>query len=175
MISSYGLEAEDADDDYLPDAWESQYGLSPADNGAIDREREGERGDYDLDGLSNREEYVIGTDPSYGTDPTRSDAPSEQLVGTVDLATYTNTGLVWSMTSEGLVPESFRGGIRWSFNVPAEGYWSLNIATRLLGDLYQHETVDVDLLIDGVSLGKSNLVYGPDRDALLITCLRVVW
>lgn len=184
VISSYGLEAEDADDDYLPDAWESQYGLSPADNGAIDREREGERGDYDLDGLSNREEYVIGTDPSnadtdgdglndaeehrsYGTDPTRSDAPSEQLVGTVDLATYTNTGLVWSMTSEGLVPESFRGGIRWSFNVPAEGYWSLNIATRLLGDLYQHETVDVDLLIDGVSLGKSNLVYGPDRDALL--------
>jgi hypothetical protein len=61
---SYVNTADDADDDFLPDAWESQYGLSITDNGAIDMLRQGERGDFDGDGLTNREEYLLGTDPS---------------------------------------------------------------------------------------------------------------
>lgn len=184
VISSYALEAGDGDDDYLPDAWETQHGLSATDNGATDRVRQGERGDFDLDGLSNREEYVLGTNPAnadtdgdglsdgdehraYGTDPTQSDAPSEQLVGTLDLSAYTSTGLVWNMTGEGLIPASFRGGARWNFTTPASGHWSLNIATRLLGDLRHHEAVDVEILVDGTSLGSRTLAYGRDRDALL--------
>ncbi len=184
VLRSYGQESDDSDDDYLPDSWELQFGLDPSDNGALDRLRQGERGDYDLDGLSNREEYLLGTDPtdpdtdgdglsdadesrSYGTDPTQSDAPSELLVSSFDLSSYINTGLTWTYGNGGLIAESFRGGIRWNFEVPSSGYWSLNISTRLLGDLYQHETVDVDVLIDGVSLGKRAVVYGSNRNSLL--------
>ena len=56
--------ADDQDDDSLPDSWESAHGLSPTDNGLEDRAREGEFGDFDLDGLLNRDEYMLGTDPS---------------------------------------------------------------------------------------------------------------
>ena len=49
----------DTDGDRLPDTWERQYGLNPADpaDGA---------GDQDGDGATNRQEYLAGTDP---TDP----------------------------------------------------------------------------------------------------------
>ena len=184
FLSSYGPEVEDADDDYLPDAWELEYGLDPLDNGLIDRAHQGERGDLDLDGLSNREEYVLGTDPSnadsdadglsdldeirnYGTNPNLSDAPSERLVETVDLASYTSDDIDWNLTSQGLIPSLFRGSATWDFTVPTDGYWSINIATKLLGNLYLQEIVDFEITIDGQALEKRELVYGQGTEATL--------
>jgi len=184
VIHSYARESADADDDYLPDDWESEHGLDPTDNGAIDRVRQGERGDFDLDGLSNRAEYLLGTDPAnpdsdgdgltdgdeamaYGTDPTASDAPSVSRVGSVDLSSYESTGSPWTMTTKGLVPTSFRGELSWKFTVPENGFWSVELATRLLGNLYLHEVVEVEVRVDGQSLGKRDLVYGAKQDALL--------
>ena len=86
----------DLDDDYLPDSWESEYGLNPSENGLGDP-REGEYGDYDDDKLTNREEFLLGTNPTnpdtdgdgvfdndeidiYGTDPKRQDAAPPVLV-----------------------------------------------------------------------------------------------
>lgn len=46
----------DSDGDQMPDAWEIQYGLNPAD--ARDA-----NGDYDFDGVLNSEEYTWGTSP----------------------------------------------------------------------------------------------------------------
>ncbi|HEY1583464.1 MAG TPA: hypothetical protein VGF73_10240, partial [Chthoniobacterales bacterium] len=50
----------DSDGDGLPDAWETQYGLNPNDatgnNGAA--------GDQDGDARTNREEYILGTNPA---------------------------------------------------------------------------------------------------------------
>ena len=51
--------APDADHDGLPDTWESFYGLSISD-GSGDQ---GEAGDPDGDGLSNRLEYLSGSNP----------------------------------------------------------------------------------------------------------------
>jgi len=184
VVSSYAFEPADNDDDYLPDAWESQYGLNPLDNGALDREREGEHGDYDHDGLSNREEFLLGTDPTngdtdgdslldgvevqgYNTDPTVSDAPSETLLSSVDLYTFQDGTSPWIMTTEGLISQSFRGRISWSFSVPTAGFWNINIGTRLLGDMHLYETVPVEVLIDGVSLGSQSLVFGSTKEALL--------
>lgn len=184
FFTSYIPTSDDLDDDFLPDSWEVQYGLDPADNGLVDRAHQGERGDFDLDGLSNREEYVLGTDPSnadtdgdglsdgdevrsYSTNPTQSDAPSEALISDLDLSTYTSDGITWTMTSQGLIPSSFRGNISWQFSVPGDGYWSINAATTLLGDLYLQESVDFEISIDGTSIGKKTLAYGQGRDAIL--------
>ncbi|HUT54833.1 MAG TPA: hypothetical protein VM658_15685, partial [bacterium] len=48
----------DGDSDGMPDAWEYQYGFNPAN--AADA-----TGDPDWDGLTNREEYDLGTDPNW--------------------------------------------------------------------------------------------------------------
>src|SRR4030095_2947564 len=51
------ITAPDADGDRIPDSWETQYGLNPA--GAADASL-----DSDGDGLTNRQEYEAGTDPT---------------------------------------------------------------------------------------------------------------
>lgn len=53
----------DTDDDGMPDAWESRYGLNPADasDSAMDK---------DGDGYPNVEEYLNGTDPTEFADYT---------------------------------------------------------------------------------------------------------
>lgn len=52
----------DADADGMPDFWESQYGLRPADPGDAMKDADG-------DGYANIEEYVNNTDPSGGALP----------------------------------------------------------------------------------------------------------
>jgi hypothetical protein len=54
-----GISVIDSDLDGLPDAWETAHSLNPnddtGDNGAL--------GDPDIDGLTNLQEYTLGTDP----------------------------------------------------------------------------------------------------------------
>ena len=50
----------DADNDGLPDAWETENGLNPNDAGG----RNGASGDPDGDGLTNAQEYNNGTKPN---------------------------------------------------------------------------------------------------------------
>lgn len=183
-LISYAPEAADADDDYLPDAWEVQYGLSSTDNGLLDREGQGERGDFDKDGLSNREEFLAGTDPTnpdsdgdgindadelrtYGTDPTQSDAPSETIVSTVNLPNVAASSNTWIELEGGLISDSFRGSVEWDFEVPSDGIWVLQAATRLRGKLYALESFSVSVSIDERPLGNYDLVYGVSREALL--------
>ncbi len=67
LVLGLGLEAgppagEDADGDGLPDGWERQYGLDPAEAGG----RHGGSGDFDGDGLSNLAEFLFGSSPADG-------------------------------------------------------------------------------------------------------------
>jgi hypothetical protein len=55
----------DSDADGLPDDWEILHGLDPYDNGTIDPDN-GPDGDPDLDGYSNLEEYLGGSDSGSG-------------------------------------------------------------------------------------------------------------
>ncbi|MBW7909284.1 MAG: hypothetical protein H3C50_10290 [Kiritimatiellae bacterium] len=58
-----GSEAADSDGDGLPDAWETQYGFDPLDDGTLSPAN-GPTGDPDGDGANNLQEYQAGTNPT---------------------------------------------------------------------------------------------------------------
>ena len=183
-VSSYFPVAGDADDDSLLDTWETQYGLSVTDNGLVDRAKEGENGDFDSDGLNNREEYIAGTNPSnadtdgdglsdgdevnsHGTDPLVSDAPAETLADTLDVSAFTTAGNVWSMIDGGLLSDSFRGDISWNFNVPNSGTWVIQVDTRIRGTVFANELVHVNASIDGIPVGRYAIRYGASHKGIM--------
>lgn len=182
LFSTLPIPADDQDDDSLPDNWESHHGLSPTDNGLEDRAREGEFGDFDLDGLLNRDEYMLGTDPSsadtdgdglsdgdevhsYLTDPKVSDAISETLVSDLELGQARNIGEgnQWNLTSRGLVPSAFRGEFAIDFDLGQAGFHILEIQTSLIGNLSLHKPLEAEVLVNGHFLGRYGLTYTSNR------------
>jgi len=183
-FESYVITPDDADDDYLPDAWETQYGLNPADNGSIDQARQGERGDFDGDGLTNLEEYLLGTDPTnsdtdgdgisdfdeaitYGTDALAADSIPDTLLSALDLAAYTSSTTAWTMTSSGLIADSFRGEATWNFTVPSDGYWLLRLDLELMGATYGNEEVPIAIRVDGKIVVRKHVRFGSGKRAIL--------
>ena len=170
QLRSYVEDPDDADDDYLPDSWETSTGLNPLDNGHSDLAREGEYGDYDGDLLTNREEWLAGSDPtkadtdgdgisdydevkSYHSDPAVANASPEQLVGSVSPLAVTGLGQDWVDTGSGVMATSFRDDGTWNFSVPSAGFWLLRVDLKLIGDLDALETLPVRMKIDGVDIG----------------------
>jgi len=175
MVTGYLKTADDQDDDYLPDAWEQQFGLDPTDNGLVDAVRQGERGDYDHDGLSNREEYLWGTNPNnpdsdgdgvndsqevtLATNPLTPDAPTMSLAGTVDLGQYLSPGTTWISVDGGLVSEFFRGSVEWPFQVTEPGIYVIQLDSRLRGGWTAGDSVPVEFSVDGRFIARKRLTF----------------
>jgi hypothetical protein len=183
-LQSYFPTSDDGDDDYLPDAWECQYGLSPFDNGHADLENQGERGDFDADGLTNREEYLLGTDPSdsdtdgdgetdgdeynsLGTDAFVSTGITDTFLSSINLANFSSTTSHWSMTSGGLLADSFRGQASWNFSVPRSGNWLFRLELELLGLSYGNEEVPVLVQVNGQTITRKQVRFGRAKKGLL--------
>jgi hypothetical protein len=182
-LFSYEGDENDADDDYLPDDWETEHELDVKDNGLRDS-RQGEDGDFDADGFTNREEYLLGTDPtkvdtdgdsesdydevmSLVTNPLVPDSIEDLKVFTGDISQYTNSNINWINTGNGLLAGSYRGEISWDFTVPSQGAWLLRMKTELLGTLFQNEVLPVTVKVDGVTVQTIDLKYGALKTATL--------
>lgn len=183
-VQSYTPTADDLDDDFLPNAWESQYGLSTTDNGSTDLARQGERGDFDGDGLTNREEYLLGTDPSnsdtdgdgvsdfdeviaLGTNALTPNAITDTLLGEIALGSYVSSSTNWTMTSGGLLADSFRGEATWNFTVPTDGNWLMRLDLELMGATYGNEEVPIVIKVDGKIAARKSVRFGTGKRGLL--------
>ncbi len=166
----------DADDDYLPDSWESLVGLDPLDKGSLDFARQGEYGDFDGDFLTNREEWLLGSDPtkvdtdgdgigdydevkSYRSDPSSPDTAGEQVVATIPPLSVQGLGTDWVDTGGGVLATSFRDEGVWNFTVPSAGLWIIRVDMKLVGNLDQVEVLPIRMMIDGDHIGRSEVVF----------------
>ena len=92
----------DADEDGMPDAWEQLHGLNVGVNDAA--------GDLDGDGLSNRDEYLAGTDPQNATSGLRLIVRSESETST-------------SLTFEGIQGRTYTVQVSGSLESPRWERW----------------------------------------------------
>ena len=176
QLRSYVLDADDADDDCLPDSWETATGLDPQDNGLTDYGLEGEYGDFDGDLLTNREEWLAGSDPTktdsdgdgmsdydevkfYHSDPASPDSSAEELVAVVPPSSVAGLGQEWVDTGSGVMANKFRDDGTWNFTVPSAGFWVLRVDMKLLGDLDELEVLPIRATINGKDLGRMEATF----------------
>lgn len=172
-LRSFVPDERDLDNDWLPDDWEKRCGLNPEDNGLIGRFTEGERGDFDGDGLTNLEEFQLRTHPAqvdtdgdglsdsaevwtHHTDPTQAGAIPDTLVASLDLASG-DSDTTWTEIGNGIVADTFRGNVAFDFEAPRAGRWIVEIRGELMGDLRFAEALEVGVRIDGIDQGEQTL------------------
>lgn len=184
VLSSFVKIPQDLDDDSLPDVWETQVGLDAQDNGLIDLEKQGERGDFDDDGLINRYEYLIGSDPknpdtdgdgeldgvefySLRSNVLAVSSIQDVLVDEVELGEYQSPFLNWIELDGGWAANGFRGATTWNFTVPSDGHWLMRIDASLMNPSHGDERIPLRVEINGMLAHSGALNFGTGRNASL--------
>jgi hypothetical protein len=174
-LQSFVRDPDDLDDDDLPDSWERQYGLDPTDGGQIDPLHQGALGDYDGDGLTNREEYLLGTSPvladtdgdgvgdfdevnSTHTNPLLQDigTPTDVVALTGSQASANQLG-DWIVDGTDIYARDRRGFVEYSINIPTADVYRLGVEGSANSYPESTNTFDLVLSVDGESLGHSTL------------------
>jgi hypothetical protein len=162
----------DAEDDNLPDAWETSKGLNPANNGRTNS-ADGEYGDPDNDTLTNLVEFQLGTHPGradtdgdgysdsdevnlYRSDPLAPHSFSSTLHSTANLHQPADTSFPWEKNSDGTITAHERlGWIDLPVNVAPGGQGIHEI--RLVASVSPSAlTVPLSFHIDGKKIARAN-------------------
>jgi hypothetical protein len=165
-LRSFSYDIDDVDDDDLPDSWESQHGLDPADNGRLRRGIEGALGDADGDQLNNREEFLLGTNPldsdsdhdgtsdyvetrSLGSDPNRADSGTGAIL--TDLKGSEGTSLTGNWLAgpnDTLLSLDRRGSAAWPFTITTPGAKLIEVLAIPQGNTWAGSalTVGIDIV-----------------------------
>jgi len=152
IIGTTVVNNADADGDGLPDAWESNYGLDPNDDGT-ENINNGPLGDPDTDDRTNAEEYNGGVN---GTNPSNEDTDGDKLNDGGEFTEGTNP--LNPDTDDDLLPDGWE--VLYSFNPLEDG--TVNVVDGPDGDPdaddlinvleYERGTDPRDAFTDGDSL-----------------------
>ena len=167
FLSSYpNGEANDLDDDDLPDDWERANGLNPADDGRSPGSKDGAYGDLDGDGLTNLRDLTYGTKANVadtdgdgvsdgdemliGSDPHFGDAGGSTAMLRGDA--YATSFGPWEKRDGQAWQTGRRGSVTYPITVPRSGVHALKftVSSRAGGDV--NEAYDFRISLNGVPI-----------------------
>jgi hypothetical protein len=155
-------DARDADDDDLPDDWEIANGLNAFSGGS-----DGASGDADGDGLTNAEEYRLGTGPltadsdgdglsdhdevhGLRSNPLQPDAGALTSAGSTLGGAWANASTGWFTPARDIaLLQTRRGQISWGFTLQEAGCWVLRLHMNLNGGPSEGAVAEALLELDG--------------------------
>jgi hypothetical protein len=183
-LVAFFRDPNDRDDDDLPDDWENRYGLDSTDP----RGDHGPHGDPDRDGLTNMEEYHLGTDPLnrdtdgdgitdydevhvYGTNPLVPDVIPPVIVGSLPLH-LVRSDSNWGDTADGgLLAFAARGDYHFDFEIDAPGVYLLELKASSRGTGFS-PLLPVAALVNGIEVGRAEVKPGGSGHRWLTPWLR---
>ena len=163
-LVAFFRDPNDQDDDDLPDDWEKKNGL-PVDGSSGN-------GDFDRDGLTNREEYLLGTRADladtdgdgvsdldelrvYGSNPLVKDAVPPKLQNDFVLDKVISPAGTWLVNSDGVMTSTaMRGAATFSFTVDEPGLHVVRLDARVIGRNGYTPPIPVSALVDGTEIGR---------------------
>lgn len=172
-LVAFAGDPNDIDDDDLPDDWERANGL-PIDGGSGD-------GDFDGDGLSNREEYELGTRADladsdgdgvgdgdelrlYGTDPLLDDLSPPKKLADIRLETHRATSGDWVVRPDGALGSiSRRGALEFTFTVAKAGIHLIELEALARSASTYVPPIPVSTSVDQVELGRGEVTAAGSR------------
>jgi hypothetical protein len=165
-LSSYAGEANDVDDDDLPDDWELANGLNAADDGRSPGSEAGAYGDLDRDGLTNLQERAFGTNANVAdTDGDGVSDGDEVLIGSnphfgdaggftaiLRGEAYAASFGAWEKRDGRAWQTGRRGSVTYPITVPRSGVHALKftVSSRAGGDV--NEAYDFRISLNGVPI-----------------------
>lgn len=171
-LTSFVYDSDDDDDDDLPDTWENDRLLDPSDNGRFNPGVEGALGDADGDQLTNREEYLLGTDPknsdsdsdtlsdfvevhSIGSNPDDEKSGLGTVLTTLDGSSGTAASGQWIAGPNGtLISLDRRGSATWDFSLDESGWHLLEVLATPQGNTWAGAPLTLGITITRPSDGK---------------------
>jgi len=169
-LAAFAGDPADSDDDDLPDTFEAAYNLD-ATNYDGDKDPDG-------DGLTNREEFILGTDPTradtdgdgmsdkderdyYHSNPLVKNLLETGPPVTVALTTFTQTSVPWETRADGsILAYERRGWTDYPFTVAPgeEGLYEVRITGGAEGGAVRSvENLPLSLCLNGELLGNQTL------------------
>lgn len=166
-LIAFFRDPNDQDDDDLPDDWEIRYGLDPT-NPHGDH---GPHGDPDRDGLTNIEEYRLGTNPTnrdtdgdgisdydeihvYGTNPLEDDVVPPVKVADLDLSSSTvATGTWHAGENDSLISTTRRGAVEFIVDLETPGLYMLRVESVASSSHSHVPAVPLSVEINGRQIG----------------------